>query len=230
MKMTLDTVKEFRSKVNGLQDSFDEVASTAEMAQHEPTFDTVSASLQTLIAAIEDVTIARQQSRDQTFKFEKLKLPTFSGDFSEWQEFSDLFVQAIHNNGNIQGGAKMIYLKEALKGDAATIIANSPSTAAGYSEAWKKVEQRYSNKREIIFSHLRKFYQLKVQPDTSIGIRKICDTINECVRSLTILKVEVDKWDVIMVFLALTKMEEETKKQWLLTQANDIPVLSELLD
>lgn len=124
----------------------------------------------------------------------------------------------------------MVYLKEALKGDAATIIANSPSTAAGYDEAWKKVEARYSNKREIVFSHLRKFHQLKIQPDSSVGLRKLCDTVNGCVRSLTLLQIQVDKWDVIMVFLSLTKLEEETKKQWLLTQGNELPKLSELLE
>jgi len=232
VKVASEGVKALKGKFEKIQDSFDQIASEEEAITHEPTFTTIATSLMNLMVGIEDVKEARLQVKEKNhvFKFDKLKLPSFSGDFSEWQEFSDLFKAAIHNNGNIAGGAKMVYLKEALKGDAATIVANTPSTAAGYEEAWKKVEARYSNQREIVFSHLRKFYKLQRQQDTSTGLRKLCDTVNECVRSLYQLQIEVDKWDVILVFLALHKVDEETKKQWLLTQGNQLPILSELLE
>jgi len=130
----------------------------------------------------------------------------------------------------MSGGAKMIHLRDALKGEAATIIKNTPATDAGYKEAWKKVEARYSNKREIVFAHLRKFHELKHQPDTSKGLRKLCDTVNECTRSLRLLQVEIGTWDAIMVFLSLTKLDEETKRQWLLLQDNELPKLVDLLE
>jgi len=231
VKTVADQVKAYQKKVEDLRDSFDEKANADQISAHDPTFDTICQSLSHLTTAVNDVSLLRIQTKPiETFKFEKLKLPTFSGDLSEWQQFADLFKSAIHNNGSMSGAVKMIHLKDALKGDAATIIQNTASTDLGYTEAWGKVEARYSNQREIVFCHLRKLYDFQPQKDSSLGLREVCDTVNECVRALKLQKIEVDKWDVIMVFLSLTKVAEETKKQWLLTQGHNLPVLAELLD
>ena len=163
------------------------------------------------------------------FKLEKIKLPVFGGDFGEWQEFHDLFLSAVHNNPHLSGSEKMVYLKSSLKDEAKSIVSSFPSTEKSYVEAWKLVETRFSNQREIVFAHLRKFYILKKQTDTAIGLRKVCDTVNECIRSLTCLGIDVSTWHVILVFWALTKLEEETKKQWLLVQGNELPNITELL-
>jgi len=232
VEVASERVKEIKEKVEDIRDQFDQWATEEEAINNEPTFATIIQSVHHLTIAIRDVSLNRTRNKtmDQSFKLEKIKTPTFSGEFSDWQEFHDLFLAAVHNNATLTGAAKMVHLKSALKGDAAPIVSNYPSTSQSYALAWKSVTDRYSNKREIVFAHLRKLWELKGQPDTSVGLRKLCDTFNECTRSLKLLKLEVDKWDVILVFLALEKSNEESKKQWLLTQGDELPKLSTLLE
>jgi len=177
-----------------------------------------------------DKSKSQENSKAHAFKLEKIKLPVFDGDFSEWQGFHDLFHSAVHNNASLSGAEKMVYLKTALKGEAKSIVHSFPSTSDSYTEAWGLVEQRFSNKREIVFSHLRKFHNLKQQSDSATGLRKVCDSVNECIRSLTNLEIDVITWDVIFVFWCLNKLDDETKKQWLLTQDSELPTIHELLE
>jgi len=232
VKVASDEAKALKKRFEEVQDEFDLLATSDEAIEHEPTFTTIVTALTNVLVGIEEVNETRLQAKDKdhTFKLDKIKLPSFSGEFSEWQEFHDLFLSAVHNNTTLTGAAKMVHLKSALTGEAKTIVSNCPSTTDSYLEAWKSVTDRYSNKREIVFAHLRKLWRLKTQPDTSTGLRKLCDTFNECTRSLKLLKIEVDKWDVMLVFIALEKLEDESKQQWLLTQKDELPKLSDLLE
>jgi hypothetical protein len=67
-------------------------------------------------------------------------------------------------------------------------------------------------------------------PRCVIRLRKVTDTINELVRSLTSFSVPVDEWDIILVFMAMRKLDVETKEEWLLNQGNNLPVLQEFID
>lgn len=96
-----------------------------------------------------------------------------------------------------------MYLKSCLTGEASAIVSCFPTTAASYKEAWDSVIERYDNEREIVFSHIRKLDELKQVPESAQGLRKVSDTINECVRSLKVQNVPVDHWDIIVVYMGL---------------------------
>ena len=51
----------------------------------------------------------------------KLQLPTFDGDIQQWPEFWDIFKFSVHER-NLTRVSKFSYLKEAVKGAAATAI------------------------------------------------------------------------------------------------------------
>ncbi|KAL0810541.1 hypothetical protein ABMA28_010661 [Loxostege sticticalis] len=51
-------------------------------------------------------------------KLPKVNIPNFSGNYSEWNTFRDLFKSLINNNQNLDNVQKLLYLKSYLCGEA----------------------------------------------------------------------------------------------------------------
>ena len=165
-----------------------------------------------------------------SFKLERIKLPTFSGNFAEWQSFHDLFLASVHNNKNLSETEKIVHLKSCLTGEAASIVSSFQATDGNYKEARALVLKRFDQKREIVFAHIRKFDEFKpLREESSSGLRSLSDCINECVRSLKVQEVPVQHWDLIMVYHSLKKLDRESRKQWSLDQDEDLPTLDEFI-
>lgn len=59
----------------------------------------------------------------------RINIPTFSGSYSEWLAFRDLFTALIINNDSISDAERVHYLKLTLKEEALIIAQNQPGTA-----------------------------------------------------------------------------------------------------
>jgi hypothetical protein len=159
----------------------------------------------------------------------KLEPPKFDGRLSEWLSFKDLFTSTIHNDASMPKALKLSYLRMALTGEATKILKSMDSTDDNYDVAWEILVNRYQNERELFFSILKRFTNQPVMTaESSAGIRNMIDVSKECIRSLSNLKVPVDSWDGILVFLMVQKLDPETKKAWELSlDHKEIPKLSE---
>lgn len=78
---------------------------------------------------------AREKSSTETsskdsFKLSKIVIPTFSGKYSEWITFRDLFKSLIHNNSKLDNVQKMHYLKSSLSGEAEHLLRQIPISEA----------------------------------------------------------------------------------------------------
>ncbi len=60
----------------------------------------------------------------------KLALPTFTGSYTDWMSFADLFHAAVDSNQSLTKSEKLNYLKACVKGDAATLISSIAITQA----------------------------------------------------------------------------------------------------
>lgn len=100
-------------------------------------------------------------------KLPKLELMTFDGRYSEWLAFKDLFKAAIIDNNSLSNAQKLQYLKTTLKGEAERIVKSFPITHAIFQEAWKLLEKRYNNLREVVFAILKKFFS---QPQEKVHL------------------------------------------------------------
>ncbi|KOB51923.1 Uncharacterized protein OBRU01_26887, partial [Operophtera brumata] len=58
------------------------------------------------------------RAENTSLKLPKISIPTFSGLYSEWTTFRDLYVSLIHDNPSIDNVQKMHYLKGHLTGEA----------------------------------------------------------------------------------------------------------------
>ncbi|GFQ72984.1 retrovirus-related Pol polyprotein from transposon 17.6 [Trichonephila clavata] len=112
----------------------------------------------------------------ETVKLPKLTLPTFSGNLHDWITFKDLFKASVHNNSNLSNAQKLQYLKSSLKGDAFRIIQSIAISDSNYLTAWELLEDRYSNKREHVFAHIRRLMSLNtIQCESASAVLSLVD-------------------------------------------------------
>lgn len=152
-----------------------------------------------------------------TLKLDAIKVPTFSGDLTEWEEFKDLFEYLIHNNKNISNPVKFNELRNHLTGIALDTIRGYAITGTNYQSAWADLKKRFDRKDELIDEYIRRFLNIPEikQRATFINLRAIVDTTNQMLRALPSLGVSVTHWDPFVSFVISTKLDRETMHDWI---------------
>ena len=224
-------------KLHQLHDDAANLCSTpADFIPHDTEFQTLFSALDKVRAdvmkiAAEQKILNQAKSSPAAFKLEKVQLPKFSGDFTQWQSFRDLFRTSVHKHPTLSGAEKMVHLKSCLTGDAASLVSSFRATDDQYKEAWITLCNRYNNSREIVFAHLKKFDTLKgITTESASGLRSISDGINDCIRSLKVMKIPVENWDIIIIYYSLKKLDNESRKEWSLSQKTDLPKLQQFVE
>ena len=174
-------------------------------------------------------------STANTMKLPKLQLPTFTGAYTDWMSFIDLFTASVDSNSQLSDSEKLNYLRACLKGDAARLISSMTIIDSNYSIALRLLRERYENKRCIVQAHLKAIWSQPVMKgESGIGLRKILETTNEHLRALQELGEPVEHWDSLLIFWLVEKLDPESKKQWQLSNpGTDVPkweVLVRFLD
>ena len=95
-------------------------------------------------------------------KLPKLQLPTFTGSYTEWTSFFDLFKAAVDSNTQLTNCEKLNYLKACVKGDAAKLISSFSITDYNYGIAMTMLRDRYENERSIVNAHLKALWSQQV--------------------------------------------------------------------
>nr|XP_041630444.1 uncharacterized protein LOC121501913 [Drosophila kikkawai]XP_041630467.1 uncharacterized protein LOC121501916 [Drosophila kikkawai] len=147
------------------------------------------------------------------FQFERIKLPTFSGNYEDWKHFSDMFTDSIASNSSLTDCQRFHYLKSYLSGDALNLVKHIPVTNENYREAWDRLEQRYNKQSLIIRSFLNSFMTLPSATSTNLStVRKLADGADEVIRGLRALDCEErDPW---LIFILLSKLDTDTCQAW----------------
>lgn len=146
-------------------------------------------------------------------KLPRITIPTFSGSYTEWQSFHDLFIALIHKNKSLEDVQKLHYLKSNLSGEAEALLRQFAITGDNYQEAWTILKSRYSNKRYItncVFKIL--FSQRTLAQESAQALKQLLDT--ECINALKNQGLPVQYWDAILVYIIVAKLDTESHKQW----------------
>lgn len=158
-----------------------------------------------------------------TARLPQLRLPEFSGSYSNWQSFLDTFNALVHDNKTLSNVEKFYYLQASLKGEPANIIASLPISDSNYTTAWDLLIQRYDNKRVIINSHLREIINLQCSSKEShSALRNFSNMFLKNFRSLESLGENVHEWSTILIFILVEKLDFNSRKEWE-TFAKEIP-------
>nr|XP_034827119.1 uncharacterized protein LOC117984607 [Maniola hyperantus] len=165
-------------------------------------------------------------------KLPRIELPKFSGKYTEWQSFFDMFVSLIHENSTLAPVQKLHYLKSNLSGEPEMLLRNFPTTDANYTEAWEQLTKRYNNERYNCNSIMKTLFgQKTVQNESASALKLLLDTTTSCLKALNNLNIKTDQWDAIILHLVVTKLDHESHRQWeqeVSKTSDELPTWSQL--
>lgn len=148
-------------------------------------------------------------------KLPKITIPTFSGRYTEWIGFRDLFVSLIHSNKDLDNVQKLHYLKGHLTGEAEQLLRHIAITNDNYEQCWNLLEKRFNNKQFLATNILTRFFsQRNIVTESSIEIKQMLDNTTDMLQGLQNLGIDTSSWDTIVIYIVSQKLDNETRKQW----------------
>ncbi|XP_051171027.1 uncharacterized protein LOC127287917 [Leptopilina boulardi] len=166
-------------------------------------------------------------------KLPKIPLPTFSGDYSAWNSYKDLFSSLVTNDPKISTVEKMQYLKVSLTGEAAQLISNLSVSNDSFESAWNIVVSRYDNKRLLITRHMEQLFSTTIIPPKSAqGLNTLLSSTTEALNALSTLGLPVDQWDQVLVHHISKRLDTHTREGWEIKLGSrlDPPTYTQLKD
>ncbi|XP_026324392.1 uncharacterized protein LOC113233481 [Hyposmocoma kahamanoa] len=163
----------------------------------------------------------------------KIDIPTFSGNYTQWNTFLDLFKEAVHNNPALNKVQKMQHLKGKLRGEAERLIQHLHISSDNYDSAWKILNHRYDN-RQVLFTKQMEtlLNQPNVQKQTSMELRRLHDTSMECIHGIYNMGIDTSSWDPVFVHLIAKKLDTVTFSDYMEARKSprDVPDLDEFME
>ncbi|XP_055645502.1 uncharacterized protein LOC129782116 [Toxorhynchites rutilus septentrionalis] len=145
----------------------------------------------------------------------EINIPEFCGNPSNWIVFRDIFRSMIHMNVQLSSVQKMHYLKAALKGDAARIVANLGVNSGNYPIAWKSVCERYDNPNLLRKHHFATLFAIPcVKRASSSSLYNLVDEFDHQVGILEKLDDPASLWDTVLVETLSKRLDTATLKEW----------------
>lgn len=164
-------------------------------------------------------------------KLPVIHIPPFSGEYSQWKSFRDLFLNAIGDRRDLSGAQKLHYLKSFVTGEAAQLVRAYSVTDGNYRVAWGVLDGRYDNKRLLMNAYMKRLFdQPTVAHESATSLRELMDTTTECAQSLAALDLPVEQWDAVLVYIVVQRLDSDTHKQWEISLTeNDVPTYGQLM-
>ncbi|CAK1592270.1 unnamed protein product [Parnassius mnemosyne] len=158
---------------------------------------------------------SKQSMKSSCVKLPKISIPKFSGKYTEWSTFRDLFISLIQNNETLDDVQRLHYLKTQLTGEAEQLIRHIPITQSNYKKCWQLLTDRYNNKKFMSNCILKRlFSQRNITCESSNSLKELLDSTTDCLHELSNLGIDIKSWDVIIIYIISLKLDVETRKQW----------------
>lgn len=161
------------------------------------------------------------------------KVPTFSGELSEWERFRALFCSVVGDRATLSDVQKLYYLKASVTGDAALILNRVPFSDANFAAAWKLLTDEYDNVRNLVQAHLRAFVDFPIMKiETAVDIKRLRDTVSSSIALLETLKRPINATDDLLIYIITQKFSKRTRIEWNLQlgRNNECPTYKQLYD
>ncbi|XP_049887047.1 uncharacterized protein LOC126381636 [Pectinophora gossypiella] len=140
-------------------------------------------------------------------KLPAIDVPVFSGKFTDYTPFINLFNSLIDSNKSIDFVQKLYYLRSYLKDEALDLIKNLPLTADSYNKAITLLDNRYNNKFRIVNEHITTILDMKpVTKSTASNLREFVATVRQELAALSNLEPNTQYWDAILLCVLSRKL------------------------
>ncbi|GBM81419.1 hypothetical protein AVEN_64046-1 [Araneus ventricosus] len=216
--LIVDKCKELKKKFEDVFDSIytacDETVIDSYVEEQESILENIDETYLTVVRKFKTSNCCSSKTEvSDSVKLPKLSLPTFTGNINEWITFKDLFNAAVNNNSSLSDSQRLTYLKLSLKYEAFKIIQSIPVSDSNYKITWNLLEERYSNKREQVFALIKRLMSLQqIQSESTTALLNLVDNINEIIRSLDILKQNVEHFsDTLILYIILQKLDNSSR-------------------
>lgn len=145
----------------------------------------------------------------------QMKLPSFSGKYEEYESFREKFSVLVNESTEISPIQKFQFLLDCLSDNVRKSFDHLEFSEANFPVVLEMLRERYSNRKLSIDRHLAGLVGLKsMTKESSAELQEILDETTAHVSALKSLNVEVDTWDVMIVYLVSIKLDSETRKRW----------------
>lgn len=129
----------------------------------------------------------------------KIALPKFSGDFTVWLTYRDLFASMVGGNASLNAIEKLHYLKMSLLKEPTALLASVPLTAESLASAWK-------------ISNIVTLPSMKTE--SSSELRELLNGTVNAVSALRALGRQVDGYDDFLVYHTVHKLDTQSRHEW----------------
>ncbi|GBN58736.1 hypothetical protein AVEN_181857-1, partial [Araneus ventricosus] len=236
--LIVDKCKELKKKFEDVFDAIytacDETVIDSYVEEQESILENIDETYLTVVRKFKTSNCSSSKTEvSDSVKLPKLSLPTFTGNINEWITFKDLFNAAVNNNSSLSDSQRLTYLKLSLKYEAFKIIQSIPVSDSNYKIAWNLLEERYSNKREQVFALIKRLMSLQqIQSESTTALLNLVDNINEIIRSLDILKQNVEHFSDTLILYIIQQKLDNSSRMWFERQLkkDEIPKLSNLIE
>ena len=161
----------------------------------------------------------------------RIELFKFTGLYTEWPNFRDLFESLVANNENLINVQRLYYLKPSLSGAAQLVVKNITVTDSNYKVAWSALKRRYENLRAIVSSHINNILDATpMKSDWAPELKRVHDSISDSLAALR--SMERASIDDFIVTTTARKLDTRTRKDWEISLGSsyDPPTFSILSD
>jgi len=139
LRLRAEKIREAWSEFDAIQNNIEMLDSNNDQLQYRSAFEDLYFDLMTLVDNRLSGTNALAQNqqaiqgdqievtKNHNFPLVKLKpleIPTFTGKYEDWVTFQDIFCALVHTNKLITDIEKFCYLRNALEGEANSLIKN----------------------------------------------------------------------------------------------------------
>lgn len=204
-----------------------------EREKFEDSYFKITAAIRTTIKQFSSTSVVAIHSgsnKNRSIQLPTIKLPTFNGAYDHWLEFKDTFNALVHNDNTLGKSEKFYYLKSSLVGDASQLLKSIEVTDDNYSIAWNLLQERYENKKLIIYNHVDAIFELPIiSKESHKGLRNLFDNVVKHLRSLASLGQPTQDWDTIIIYIISKKLDPVTRRDWeSFDHKNDLPTMDDM--
>ncbi|XP_063981496.1 uncharacterized protein LOC135164771 [Diachasmimorpha longicaudata] len=145
----------------------------------------------------------------------EIALPKYSGVFSEWRSFRDLFSSLVGSNPDIPNVEKMHYLRTSLKDEPARIISNIAISDDSFASAWELLLTRYENKRLLVSAQLERLLNPPgMTAHSARELNTLLTTVAEALNALEALGSPTAHWDQVLVYVVSKRLSSKLREAW----------------
>ncbi|XP_063360591.1 uncharacterized protein LOC134649694 [Cydia amplana] len=164
-------------------------------------------------------------------KLPTIKIDTYTGKYSEYTGFVNLFRAIIHNDRSIDNVQKLYYLRSFLANEPFDLIKNLPLAEGSYEEALKLLEERYNHKFKIVNEHINSLLDINALVKSNpVNLRQFVSSVKQSLSALKNLSVSTDNWDPIILAILYRKLDTYTSRAYQLERDDtEEPTVTEFL-